>query len=1027
MSGVSRSVKVVLEADVAKYATSMARAGKAADDTAKASERAGKAAERAGERTGRAGKQAQDGNEKSRQSSEQDTQAKERQAAAADKLGGALQKVGIVGVAALGASAKAAMDWESAWAGVTKTVDGTPAQMAAMEQGLRNMAKTLPATHEELAGVAEAAGQLGVARQDILGFTKTMVDLSVSTNLTADDAATKIAQISNVMGTMKREGAEGVSRFGATLVALGNAGASTESEILDMSQRIAGAGAIAGASEVDVLSLANTLASMGVRAELGGGVATRAILKMNSAVRAGGEDLDAWAKVAGVSAQEFSKTFGDSPIKALALVSAGIDKVNKSGGDVTATLADLGLKGTENAQVMLALAASGNLLSDSLSLGAKSWQENTALVAEATKRYETTESKVKVAWNNIKDAAIDAGAVLLPVVATIGQGVAGVAKAFGDLPGPVQSAITILGGVAAVGALAVGTGIKLVGAYRDAKQVFADLNVSGGKARGVLGGVGKAAGVATIGIAALNAVARTGNAIFGKQASTASQYEQGLLSLAKGTKQLDDIFRDGGLGTQINGVGDAIKRMADKDAFDDFNIWLGDAVGSGSKMNTLRDNINGVDAAMAKMAGNGNAKAAAESFKTMASEAEKQGVNVSKLVDMFPTYRDAVLDVLNANGQTNVTQEQLAQAMLNGVTATQAVTGAMQGVAGATETSTKLTEEQVKQLEDLGITLQGRISDLGKFVEALSAAGLANLSTRDAVRNYKASLDEITKAITDNGTSLDINTEKGRSNQAALDGVASSGLAVVDSMAKQKDSYGQNVYSQEQVQAALGQTYTDLVNNAARFVGTGKAAQDMARDILKVPKDVNIKTWMSDYARNLAQQTAGAVNSIPNYKNIQVNVIGAAAAAASLAALGAAGAGSAVAIMAATQKRAAGGPIWGPGPKGVDSVPAILAPGEHVLTAKEVDLMGGQQGVYRFRANLRSGPGVQAFAAGGAVAPTGRTVAARDYRSPSIVIPTLAGPGGGPSFTYIGKDGDTMSDFFDRARFEARKMARSAR
>lgn len=75
---------------------------------------------------------------------------------------------GAVSVAALGAGAKAAMDWESAWAGVTKTVDGTPEQMAEVEASLRGLAKTLPATHEEIAGVAEAAGALGGAREDIL-------------------------------------------------------------------------------------------------------------------------------------------------------------------------------------------------------------------------------------------------------------------------------------------------------------------------------------------------------------------------------------------------------------------------------------------------------------------------------------------------------------------------------------------------------------------------------------------------------------------------------------------------------------------------------------------------------------------------------------------------------------------------------------------------------------------------------------------------------------------------------------------
>ena len=185
--------------------------------------------------------------------------------------GTALAAVGAGLTAASVGMGKAAMDWESAFAGVKKTVDDSTEGYAQLEGELRNLATTLPASHQEIAAVAEAAGQLGVKRDDIVGFTSTMVDLGETTNLTADEAATAIAQISNVMGTMDREGSEGVERFGATLVELGNNGASTESEILEMAQRIAGAAKTVGASESDVLALSNTLASMGIRAELGGG------------------------------------------------------------------------------------------------------------------------------------------------------------------------------------------------------------------------------------------------------------------------------------------------------------------------------------------------------------------------------------------------------------------------------------------------------------------------------------------------------------------------------------------------------------------------------------------------------------------------------------------------------------------------------------------------------------------------------------------------------------------------------------
>lgn len=494
-------------------------------------------------------------------------------------------RAGTVLTAASVMGVKSAMDWESAWTGVTKTVDGTPQQMAEVEQGLRNLAKTLPTTHAEIAAVAENAGQLGVAREDIVGFTKTMIDLGETTNLTADEAATNIAQISNVMGTMNREGSEGVARFGATLVALGNDGASTEKEILSMAQRMAGAVKTLGGSESDLLALSNTLASMGIRAELGGGVATRVLLKMRSAVDESGDKLEAFAQVSGVSADEFAAKFKSSPMEALDLVAKGINRVNQEGGNVTATLKDMGIKGTEETQVMLALANSGDLLTDSLQLGNKAWEDNTALLTEAEKRYATAASKVKVAWNKIKDAAISSGEAIAPAVGTIGDIVGTLADAFNSLPGPVKNVLTGLTGLAGVGLL-IGGGVgKAVGVVTTLRGALGDLRgpadrsatsmgktaTSGGKLRGALSNVGRAAGIAGAALTVLSLIPDPLTQGNEGAAKSVEDLTQRLLSMRDGAVALDgafnaDVFKGQQqfLGPEIRDMGDAMKYVQDR-------------------------------------------------------------------------------------------------------------------------------------------------------------------------------------------------------------------------------------------------------------------------------------------------------------------------------------------------------------------------------------------------------------------------------------------------------------------------------
>ncbi|VTS31859.1 phage protein [Streptococcus pseudoporcinus] len=78
------------------------------------------------------------------------------------------------------------------------------------------MAKQLPASASEIAHVAEVAGQLGIRTEDVLGFTRTMIDMGESTNLSASDAAAAIAKIANITGMTSSE----YQRFGSAVVAL---------------------------------------------------------------------------------------------------------------------------------------------------------------------------------------------------------------------------------------------------------------------------------------------------------------------------------------------------------------------------------------------------------------------------------------------------------------------------------------------------------------------------------------------------------------------------------------------------------------------------------------------------------------------------------------------------------------------------------------------------------------------------------------------------------------------------------------
>ncbi|MCI5655006.1 MAG: phage tail tape measure protein [Ruminococcus sp.] len=313
--------------------------------------------------------------------------------------------VGVVstGALAIGTSAvKAGIDFESAFAGVEKTVDATDEQLGNLRKGLLDMSKEIPQSAANLSAIAESAGQLGIETNNIEKFTKVMANLGVATNMTSDEAATSLARFANITGMPQKN----FDKLGSTIVALGNNLATTESEIVDMSLRIAGTGKQVGMSESQIMSFSAALSSVGIEAEMGGSAFSTLLSKMQLATDKGGEDLDKFAKVAGVSGGEFKKLFQKDATEAVSAFLKGLNKINENGGSAISTLDDMDLSEVRMRDTLLRASSASDVFTKAMSTGTEAWKENNALAKEANKRYETLESKIQLMKNGIQNLGI---------------------------------------------------------------------------------------------------------------------------------------------------------------------------------------------------------------------------------------------------------------------------------------------------------------------------------------------------------------------------------------------------------------------------------------------------------------------------------------------------------------------------------------------------------------------------------------------------------------------------------------------
>lgn len=367
-----------------------------------------------------------------------------------NKMGAAGKKIMPVsaGFAALGfAAGKSAVDFESAFAGVKKTVEGTDKQLASIRQGILDLSKTTSSSASDIAAVAEAAGQLGIKTPDIMKFTETMVKLGDTTNLSAEEAASALAKFANITGTS----ADDYDRLGSVIVDLGNNFATTESDIVSMSTRLASSGNLAGLSEPQIMALATAMSSVGIEAEAGGTAMSKLIKQMQVSVETGNGQMEKFASVAGMTGEQFKAAFQEDAVGALGAFISGLNDTERNGASATAVLEDMGLTEARLSNTILSLASSGDLLTDTLDTATGAWKNNNALNKEAQKRYETTAAKLSQAKAAMVELGVSLGDTLLPMVKSGAEGL----KKFADKlskAGPVTK--TLMVGMIGIGAAA---------------------------------------------------------------------------------------------------------------------------------------------------------------------------------------------------------------------------------------------------------------------------------------------------------------------------------------------------------------------------------------------------------------------------------------------------------------------------------------------------------------------------------------------------------------------------------------------
>ena len=323
-------------------------------------------------------------------------------------------------IVAVGKSAvNSIIDFESAFTGVTKTVDETATTTYGdLQESIKSMATVTASSKEEIARIMEVSGQLGISADDITEFTRTMIELGDTTDLSAEEAAVALAQFRNITG---ETATKDVYKLGSALVDLGNNFETNEVDIMNMSSYLASTAHNLGFSETQILGLSTALASLGINAEAGGSALSKTFTQFekitHGATKSAKSQMETLQKLLGArNNKEITDMWEANPNEFFMRFLEGLNKVEKEGGSMTATLNELGLSAVRQMNGLNALVANTDKLRDAERTASKAYKEGNALQVEADKRYGTTASKIQQMKEKVENLALEFGDNLMPIL-----------------------------------------------------------------------------------------------------------------------------------------------------------------------------------------------------------------------------------------------------------------------------------------------------------------------------------------------------------------------------------------------------------------------------------------------------------------------------------------------------------------------------------------------------------------------------------------------------------------------------------
>lgn len=847
----SEQVKIILAVDPSQVESGAARASRALGDVEKAAQKAGTGTAAAGKQAADSQKQVGEAVKKS--TVEMSASAKQ----AASTIAGTAAIVGTAALAGVGMAVKEFASFDAAMSGVASTGADAKAQIGQLRQAAIDAGSSTAFSATEAANGIEELARAGVSTADVLGGgLKGSLDLAAAGQLSVADSA---AIASTAMTQFKLTGND-VSHV-ADLLAAGAGKAM--GGVDDLGMALQQGGLVASQFGLSIEETVGGLAAFASAGLLGSDAGT-SLKTMLLKLASPSKEAKTLMEQLGISAYDAQGKF-----VGLQSLAGQLQNAFAGQSDATRDAAMATIFGTDAIRA-------ANVLYQNGADGIAKWTDAVNESGYAAETAATLQDnlvgdleKLGGSWSTFSIAMGDsANGPLRGAV----QSLTSLIDIMGETPGAAQGLLigaTAIGGIS-LAAAGLMKGAVLVSEFRGAMSTLTDTYPGLEKVSGAMGKVGKAAGIAAaafvgwqLGVAAVNALSAKGPGLE-VTAAALERIKQG----TEGLGSLDSTFRSLNGGELVGGVeslNSALQQLANVSnnvngsqiayAMESF-VMMGNG-----QMDKLATQFEQVDQAMSNL----SMRDATQIFAGIRDQAFEAGLSMDELVRMFPEYAGQVQQLAAANGIGELSGNDLAMAMSGlygpltaaqeamGETTTAAASqaGAYDEAAAAAEAQAEAQAAAADAAKDALDAYMAEVEAINSLNDAQREGANVTMNAERANADWIETLAAADEQIKKNGTSLDENTAKGRSNAEYLRTVAESARENTDAMLANGESV-------DVVNGKMETQRGQFIKTAGQFGVNSAAAEALADKYGLIPNYV--QTVVATPGAKLSKKEADDLN-----------------------------------------------------------------------------------------------------------------------------------------------------------------------